>query len=78
MNKMHLSMSLRKANEKLGEQKLKISELVSEQVVSQILWEERIAELELERDIANNKLIDCAVKITELQEELETIKYSST
>tara|TARA_B110000902_G_C14096902_1_gene509109 strand:- start:643 stop:870 length:228 start_codon:yes stop_codon:yes gene_type:complete len=75
---MHLSMSLRKANEKLGEQKLKISELVSEQVVSQILWEERIAELELERDIANNKLIDCAVKITELQEELETIKYSST
>ena len=78
MNKMHLSMSLRKANEKLGEQKLKISELVSEQVVSQILWEERIAELELERDIANNKLIDCAAKITELQEELETIKYSST
>jgi hypothetical protein len=75
---MHLSMSLRKANEKLGEQKLKISELVSEQVVSQILWEERIAELELERDIANNKLIDCAAKITELQEELETIKYSST
>jgi hypothetical protein len=73
---MHLSISLRKANEKLGEQKLKISELVSEQVVSQILWEERIAELELERDIANNKLIDCAAKITELQEELDTIKYS--
>jgi hypothetical protein len=76
MNNVHLSMNLRKANEKLGEQKVKLGELtkyngelVAEQVVNKILWEERIAELELERDIANNKLIDSAVKIAELQEE---------
>jgi predicted nuclease with TOPRIM domain len=30
MNKIHLSMSLRKANEKLGEQKLEIAELKKE------------------------------------------------
>lgn len=59
MNNIHLSISLRQANKKIGEQKLKISELtkyngelVADQVVNEILWKERIAGLEKEKSEA--------------------------
>jgi hypothetical protein len=64
VNNIHLSISLRQANKKLGEQKVKISELtkyngelVADQVVNEILWKERIAELEKENEALKNPVI---------------------
>jgi seryl-tRNA synthetase len=48
-------------------------DLVAEQIVSEILAEERIAELEKERDKANNKLITCASSIAELKSALDKL-----
>jgi predicted nuclease with TOPRIM domain len=74
MNKIHLSMSLRKANEKLGEQKLEIAELKAKSEVLKYANEGlgfEIIELEKENASLDYQNKRVCTEVAELEKELK-------
>jgi len=68
---------IKKQNKIIKEQQAEIAQLKRDKQIlidQHDMWKSQWEEVKRDRDIANNKLIDCTIKITELEKELNETK----